>query len=171
METAIVSIICIALIAFGGMTMSRGFMTSVDNSTTGLDTVGQRNETIMRTEIIPLSASMPSGNTLEITVENSGQTRLADFDKWDVIVQYYDSTSTYHILWLPYTTEALGDNEWQKAWIRINGVAEMVEPNVLNPKEQMLISAQLNPAVKAGSTNMAVVATPSGITASTYFSR
>ena len=170
METAIVSIICIALIAFGGMTMSRGFMTSVDSSTTGLDAVGQRNETIMRTEIIPLSATLPSGNTLEITVENSGQTRLADFDKWDVIVQYYDAASTYHIAWLPYTKEALGDNEWQVAWIRINGAAETFEPNILNPKEQMLIRAQLNPEAGSGTTNMAVIATPSGITASTYFS-
>ena len=170
METAIVSIICIALIAFGGMTMSRGFMTSVDTSTTGLDNVGQRNETIMRTEIIPLNTSLPSNNTLEITVENSGQTRLADFDKWDVIVQYYDSAGIYHITWLPFTKETLGDNEWQEAWIRINGVQEVYEPNVLNPKEQMLIRAQLNPPVGAGTTNMAVVATPSGITASTYFS-
>ncbi len=170
METAIVSIICIALIAFGGMTMSRGFMTSVDTSTTGLDAVGQRNETIMRTEIIPLSTSLPSGNTLDIILENTGQTRLADFEKWDVIVQYYDAAATYHIVWLPFTEGALGDNEWQVAWIRLNGVAEVFEPNVLNPGEQLMIRAQLNPAVKAGTTNMAVVATPSGITASTYFS-
>jgi hypothetical protein len=171
METAIVSIICIALIAFGGMTMSRGFMTSVDTSTTNLDSIGQRNEAIMRTEIIPLDAAVPSGNTLEITVENSGQTRLADFDKWDVIVQYYDGTGTYHIVWLPYTQDTLGDNEWEVAWIHYNGAPEVFEPNVLNPKEQMLIRARLNPTVGAGTTNMAVVSTPNGITASTYFSR
>jgi hypothetical protein len=73
-------------------------------------------------------------------------------------------------VWLPYTTEALGDNEWQVAWIQFNGKPEIFEPNILNPKEQMLIRAKLNPAVGAGTTNMAVVATPSGITASTYFS-
>jgi hypothetical protein len=170
METAIVSIICIALIAFGGMTMSRGFMTSVDSSTTGLDTIGQRNETIMRTELIPESTSLPSGNTLDIILKNSGQTKLADFDKWDVIIQYYDSTHTYHVVWLPYTDEALKDNEWQVAWIRLDGAAEVFEPGILNPKEEIKIRAQLNPAVGAGTTNMAVVATPNGITASTYFS-
>ncbi len=170
METAIVSIICVALIAFGGMTMSRGFMTSIDTSTAEMEAVSQRNETIMRTEIIPQSATLPAANTLEITVENSGQTRLADFDKWDIIVQYYDGTGTYHITWLPYTEDTLEDNEWEVAWIRYSGAAEVFEPNVLNPKEQMLIRAQLNPAVGAGTTNMAVVATPSGVTASTYFS-
>jgi hypothetical protein len=170
METAIVSIICIGLIAFGGMTMSRGFLTSVDSSTAELDAVGQRNETIMRTEITPLAATMSSNNILEITVENSGQTRLADYDKWDVIIQYYDGEGVYHITWLPFTEEVAGDNEWEISWIRVNDAAEIYEPNVLNPKEQMLIRAQVNPAVGAGTTNMAVIATPSGITASTYFS-
>lgn len=169
METAIVSIICVALIAFGGMTMSRGFMTSVDSSTNGMDTAGQRNETIMRTELTPLSTSLPSGNTLDIILENSGQTRLADFDKWDVILQYYDGTGTYHVVWLPYTDGTLGDNEWQVSWIRLDGSPEVFEPNILNPKEEIKIRAQLNPAPGAGTTNMAVVATPNGITASTYF--
>lgn len=170
METAVVSIICIALIAFGGMTMSQGFMTSVDTSTTGLDDIGQRNETIMRTELTPLITSLPSGNTLDIILENSGQTRLADYDNWDVIVQYYDDSGIYHILWLPYTEDVLDDNEWQVAWIHLDGIDEVYEPNVLNPKEQIKIRSQLNPAPGAGTTNMVVVATPSGITASTYFS-
>jgi hypothetical protein len=151
------------------MTMSRGFMTSVDTSTTGLDAIGQRNETIMRTELTPLSTSLPSGNTLDIILENSGQTKLADFDKWDVIVQYYDDTAVYHVAWLPYTEDTLGNNEWQVEWIRIDGVDEVYEPNVLNPKEEIKIRAQLNPAPGAGTTNLAVVSTPNGITASTYF--
>ncbi|MCK4274570.1 MAG: hypothetical protein KAW90_06710, partial [Dehalococcoidales bacterium] len=77
METAIFSIICIALIVFGGMTMSQGFMTSVDTSTMGLEKMRQRNETIMRTELTPLSAEQPSADTVEVTLENSGQTKLA----------------------------------------------------------------------------------------------
>lgn len=170
METAIVSVICIALVLFGGMTMSQGFMTSVDTSTTGLEEIGQRDETIMRTELTPVSASQPSANTLEIILENSGQTRLADFDKWDVIVQYYDGTGTYHVEWLPYTEATLDDNEWEVAWIRLDGAAEVFEPNVLNPQEEIMIRAQLNPSVGAGTTNMVILGTPSGVTASTYFS-
>jgi hypothetical protein len=171
METAIVSLLCIALIVLGGMTMSRGFLTSVDASTAGLEEVGKRDETILRTGLSPISTSLPAANTLELTLENSGQIKLADFNKWDVIVQYYDAASTYHARWLPYTDGALGDNEWEVGWIRLNGEAEVYEPNVLNPKEQIMIRVQLNPSVGAGTTNMVVVATPSGVTASTYFSR
>jgi hypothetical protein len=170
METVIVSIICIALIVFGGMTMSHGFMTSVDASTTGLGEIGQRDETIMRTELTAVSASLPAANTLEIILENNGQVKLANFDKWDIIVQYYDGTGGYHVMWLPHAEAALGDNEWEIAWIKLDGAAEVFEPNVLNPKEQMMIRAQINPAVGANTTNMVVAATPSGITASAYFS-
>jgi hypothetical protein len=170
METAIVSLICIALVIFGGMTMSQGFLTSVDASTTGLEEVSHRNESIMRTELTPINTSQPAADTLEITIENTGQTKLADFEKWDIIVQYYDGTGAYHVEWLPYTESTLNANEWEIAWIRFDGDTEVFEPNVLNPGEQIMIRTQLNPAVGADVTNMVVIATPSGITASTYFS-
>lgn len=170
METAIVSLICIALVVFGGMTMSQGFLTSVDTSTAGLEEIGQRDEMIMRTELSSVSATLPASNTLEVTLENTGQTKLADFDKWDVIVQYYDATGTYYSQWLPYTGGTPGNNEWEVVWIRLNGQPEIFEPNVLNPEEQIKIRAQLNPSVGAGTTNMVVVATPNGIPVSTYFS-
>ncbi|OGO32399.1 MAG: hypothetical protein A2Z29_02310 [Chloroflexi bacterium RBG_16_56_11] len=170
METVIVSLICIALIVFGGMTMAQGFMTSVDASTTGLEEMGQRDETLIRTLLTPFSATQPSADKVEIILDNDGQTKLADFDKWDLIAHYYDGTGTYHIKWLPYTDGTLDDNEWEIAWIHLNGGAELFEPNVLNPGEQMMIRAQLNPPVGANTTNLAVVATPSGITCSTYFS-
>jgi hypothetical protein len=170
METAIVSLICIALVVFGSMTMSQGFLTSVDASTMGLEEIGQRDETIMRTELSSVSTSQPASNILEVILENNGQTKLAEFNKWDVIVQYYDGTGTYHTKWLPYTKGTLGDDEWEVVWIQLNGAAEIFEPNVLNPEEQIEIRAQLDPQVGAGTTNMVVVATPNGIPVSTYFS-
>jgi hypothetical protein len=170
METVIVSIICIALVIFGGMAMAQGFMTSVDASTTGLGEIGQRDETIIRTDLSTVSAALPSADTLEVILENSGQIKLASFDKWDVIVQYYDSSGDYHTKWIPYTGASLGDNQWKVAWIRLDGAAEFFEPGVLNPKEQIMIRARLNPVVGSSTTNMVVVATPSGITASAHFS-
>jgi len=173
METAIVSIICIALVLFGGMTMSQGFMTSVDASTTGLEEIGQRDETIMRTELTPISTSLstPSGpDPLEIILENTGQTKLADFNKWDVIVQYYDRDGNYIVEWLPYTEETAGTYEWEVVWINLDGQAETFEPNVLNAGEQIMIRTWLYPSVGSGTTNMVTISTPSGVTASTHFS-
>lgn len=169
METAIISIICIGLVVFGGMTMSRGFITSVDASTTGLEEVGQRNEVILRTELSPVSTAMPSADTLEVIMENTGQMRLAEFDKWDFIVHYRDATGANHVEWLPYAAEPAA-NEWNVSWIRLGGAAELFEPNVLNPGEQIMLRALLDPAPGPGTTGMVVVATPNGVTASTYFS-
>ena len=172
METAIVSIICIALVVFGGMTMSHGFMTSVDTGTAGLEQAGQRDETIMRTELTPVSTnvSLVSGpDPLEIILENTGQIKMADFEKWDIIVQYYDDTGTYHVEWLPYQESGAGTYEWEVGWIRLNGQAEIYEPNILNPGEQIMIKTWLDPSVGAGTTNMVVVSAPSGVTSSTYF--
>ena len=95
METAIVSLICIALVMFGGMTMSQGFLTSVDTSTASLEEMGERGSEIMRTELALLTTSQPSADIVNVTLENNGQTKLADFDKWDIIVQYYDSGGSY----------------------------------------------------------------------------
>ena len=173
METAIVSLICIALVLFGGMTMSRGFLTSVDTSTISLEEMGETGKEIMRTELATLTASQPSADIVNVTLENNGQTKLADFDKWDVIVQYYDSGGSYYIKWLPYTEGTLGDNEWEKVGIYLDagaGTPEVFEPNVLNPGEEIKISAKLNPTVGAGTTNLVVVSTPNGIPASISFS-
>jgi hypothetical protein len=160
METVIVSIICIAMIVFGGMTMSQGFLTSVDASTAGLEEIGLRDEIFVRTALTPVNADQPSADTVEIILENSGQSRLGD----------YDDSANYHVEWLPFTEDPLDDNEWEVAWIRLNGQAELYEPNVLNPGEQIMIRGRIDPPAGAGTTNMAVVVTPCGVSASTYFS-
>jgi hypothetical protein len=173
METAIVSIICIALVVFGGMSMSNGFMTSVDASTAGLMEAGNRNDDIMRTELSPVSTDIElisGADPLEIVLVNTGQTKLADFEKWDIIVQYFDDGAVYHVQWLPYVPSTNATYEWDIGWIKMNGQAEVFDPGVLNPGEQMMIKTKLDPSVGENTTNMVVISTPSGVTCSTYFS-
>ena len=172
METAIVSLICIALVVFGGMTMSQGFLTSVDTTTSGLEEISNRGEDIMRTELSTVNYTMPSASRLYVRLENSGQTKIASFDKWDVIVQYRDSGGSYYVKWLPYTEGTLGDNQWQKSRIYIeNEDPEAFEPDIVNPGETIEIEAKLEPSVGNGYTNLMVISTPNGIPASIYFTR
>jgi len=174
METAIVSIICIALIMIGGMTMSQGFLSSVDTTATGLEEVSVRDEGVMRTNLSTLSASYLPSNEIEVVLRNNGQTKLGDFARWDVIVHYYDNGGTYYVEWLPYTENTtLGDNQWRKRGIYLNAenqTAEVFEPGILNPGEEMVIGAKVNPLVGLGTTNLVVTSTPSGIPASIGFS-
>ena len=172
METAIVSLICIALIVFGGMTMGQGFLSSVDTSTLGWEDMGERNETILRTELSPLTATTSdSGQTLNVMLDNSGQAKLASFSKWDIIIQYYDDGGTYYTKWLPYTDGTPGDNEWTVAAIYLNQQTEAFEPNILNPGEEIEVQAKLNPGVGRDTSNLVVISTPNGVAASIAFSR
>jgi len=172
METVIVSLICIALMVVGGMTMSQGFLSSVDTSMASWENMGEINEEIMRTELSSINTTQPSAAKLDVTLGNSGQTKLNDFDKWDVVVQYYDSSGSYYIKWLPYTDGTLGRNEWKVKGIYIdaeNKTPETFDPGILNPGEEIIIRAKLDPPVGRGTTNLVVVSTPNGVSTSTPF--
>lgn len=172
METAIIALICIALIVLGGMTLAQGFMSSLDSSSAGLEEMSARAEDIMRTELTALDATQPSADRLEVTLRNSGQTKLAGFASWDVIVQYYDTDGSYQVGWLPYVDGTPGSNEWSKKMIYLDwggGIAEAFEPGILNPGEEVVIEVGLYPSVGGDTTNLIVVTTPNGIPASATF--
>lgn len=152
--------------------MSHGFMTSVDASTAGLQEISDRGDTIMRTELTPVSTNITlaaGADPLEIILENTGQTKMADYAKWDVIIHYFDDTGEYHVKWLPYVKGTSEVYEWDVGWIKMNGGPELYEPNVLNPGEQIMLRTRLDPSVGENTTNMVVISTPSGVTCSTYF--
>jgi len=172
MENAIVSLICIALMLFGGMTMSHDFMSTVDKTSASLGQLSTRTEDIMRTELLPISASQPSADYVEVTLWNTGQTKLSSFDKWDLVVQYHDTESIYHVMWIPYTSGVPGDNEWTQEGIYLNAgskTPEVFDPGLLNPGEEIIIEAKLSPSVGEETTNLIVVATPNGMPASIVF--
>ncbi len=172
MESAIVSVVCIALLVLGWTTMSQGYMASVDSTAVELGQMSERSGEIMRTELSALAASQPSADILEVDLGNIGQTKLGSFDNWDVIVKYYDSVAAYHIQWLTYTTGALGNNQWTKKGIYLDAATEdpeVFEPGLLNPGEEIIIQAKLSPTVGQGTDNMVVVSTPNGVPVSIAF--
>jgi archaellum component FlaF (FlaF/FlaG flagellin family) len=172
METAFVSIICVALMVIGGMTMSQGFLTSVDTTTTNIQALSQRDEEIMRTNITILGASQTSADTLLVTVKNNGQTKLAAFETWDMIVHSEDGAGQRHVAWLPYDGVSPGINEWNVQGIYMDSgglILEAFEPGIVNPDEEVIIECQLNPPVGENTINLVSVSTPNGVTVSKTF--
>jgi hypothetical protein len=170
METAFVSIICVALLVIGGMTMSRGFLSSIDNTSSNIDSISQRNEQIMRTNITVKEVIQPSANRLEIHLDNIGQVKLAEFTKWDIIVHYRDNNDQYYVTWLPYTGSNPGSNEWTVDGIyTASGLPEVFEPGIFNPDEEMVITSRISPNIKTGSENTVIITTPNGVTVSKAF--
>jgi flagellar protein FlaF len=162
MTTAVVCILCIAMIVVGCMTISHGFMSSADVTAMSTQEMSIRQGDINRTRLTGVNATLPSAGILEAFIENSGQTKLASFDKWDAIVQYYDSDDHYYVKWLPYQSDILGDNEWSKTGIYFNNHPEVFEPGILNPQEQLGFKAALNPSAGYRAIDI-TISTPNGI--------
>ncbi len=170
MATLVVSIMCIALIILGGMMMSQGILTSADTAAVSVEEISDRESEIARTDVTALRADYLSwSDLLRVTIANDGQTKLASFDKWDLIVRYYDSGDAYHAEWLPYTTGNLSTNEWQKARIGLGGPTEYFEPGILNPQEELVLLASLSPLPKNATTGDITIATPNGVYDSIVF--
>ncbi len=171
MAALVVSIICIAMIVVGGMTLSQGILTSADTAATSVQEISVREGEMMRTDIDAVRAEyLAWSNLLRVTLKNTGQTKMSSYDKWDVIANYFDSTGNYTSRWLPHTDSTPVDNEWQNARIGLNGPTEFFEPRILNPEEEMVILAHLNPPPGNATNGNITVATPNGIHSSISFS-
>lgn len=169
MAATLVTIICIAMIVVGGMTLSQGILTSADAAAVNVDAISVIEGDIARTGLdIVRAAPLAWADYLRVTVKNSGQTRLASFDKWDVIVSYINSGTLYS-KWLFYTTSLPVSDEWQEARIGLNGPVEYFEPGILNPSEEMVALIHLDPSgnTTSGAVSMAA---PNGVYASMPFS-
>jgi hypothetical protein len=169
MATILVSIICIAMIVVGGMTLSQGILTSTDTHALTVDEISVREGEIARTDLSAVRAEYLSwADRLRITVANEGQTKLAMFSKWDLIIHYNDG-ATYRTEWLPLTTGELNDNEWQMARIGLNGPVEFFEPGILNPGEELVMLARVSPLPASNTTGEITVASLNGINDSISF--
>ena len=164
MAAAIVTIIVIALIVVGGMTLSQGILTTADTTSISVQEISVREGDMMRTDLDVLRAAQLSwGDYLRVTVKNSGQTKLASFDRWDMIASYESGDDTLYSTWLQYNTSLPGNNEWYQARIGLNGPTEYFEPGILNPEEEMVILADLFPLPGSSSTGDITLTTPNGV--------
>ncbi|MDD5191268.1 MAG: hypothetical protein PHE50_09545 [Dehalococcoidales bacterium] len=173
METIIISLICIVLIVVGGMTMSQSYFSSIDKTAISLEEVGQRDDEIQRTNIAILQVTQAAPGSAEISISNIGQKKLSGFADWDIILQYFDAVNNYYVKWLPYNSRGLDMNEWTVKGIYMDAATEtpeVFEVGVLNPGEQIKLSIKLDPAIGAGTTNLALVSTPNGVSAQSIFS-
>lgn len=171
MATVVVSIICIAMIIVGGITMSQGILTSADTTALSVEEITIREGELNRTSLDAVRAAELSwSDLLRFTVINTGQTKLANFDKWDVIVHYYDDSGNYHTKWLPYTDGMPADDQWQAARIGLNGPTDFFEPGILNPSEELVILARTSPLSGNATVGNITISTPNGVYDSISFS-
>jgi len=169
METALTGLIVITLLLLAVLTIGQTYLATQNTMVESWRGMEERLGDRARTDLSPVSSETSvGGGTVVLTLQNDGDTKLADFDRWDVIVQYHETEGGYAQEWLPF--DELGtDNSWLVSYSE--GTMDAFEPRILNPGEQMVIEITLNPTVAMTTTNRVTVAAPNGISASTVFTR
>jgi hypothetical protein len=166
----IVTIICIAMIVMGGIVLSQGVLTSADTAALSIEDISLREGDLSRTALEAVRAAELSwSDLLRVTSLNTGQTRLASFDRWDLIVDYTDGGGLRHSRRLAYTDNPPAANQWQVARIGLDGPLEYFEPDILNPEEELVVLARLDPLPDTNTAAEVTIATLNGVGASISF--
>jgi hypothetical protein len=175
MESLITVILVVTLILFAGLNIFQETLEAQDALTTTWQEMEEISGDRARTTLTPISSTIKSnGAIVEVIFKNEGSTKLTDFDRWDIFMQYYTDSASYRSDWYPYVAVYPGSNQWTNAGIYVDASTaqpEVYEPGILNPGEEIIIQLQLMPTIGMTTTNMLTLSTEYGIQASTIITR
>jgi len=172
MANAIVTLILVGVILAGAAMLAQGSFTSMNTLSASWKEMEVRSGEIARTrlEVSSVSESSPYAY---LVLYNSGQTAILDFEAWDVVAEWYDSSIILHQGYLDYTTSnPPGNNQWTVTGIYTDSGAsnpEVYQPGILNPDEYVMIRVKFSPAQRGSSQTQVIVGTPNGVTVSRTF--
>ena len=178
MASVVTSIFALSLIMGSVLLLTWSSLSSANRVTLEWNSMAQRNGREERTEISLIAADiLGSGDDIDISLRNIGQTAMRDFANWDVTIQYY-ATSTnqgLNIAWLPYTASSTPPSgKWTVTGLYLNASSskpEVYDPNVFNHGEEMKLRVNISPQIPTSTDNLVTIGTPNGITVAAPFSR
>ena len=177
MDTVLPAFVSIFIMLFGVLSLVTTLFTTQDMLHVASQAMQNRLDTRARTSIIPVSSRITNdGANIELVYRNEGTTKLMDFSRWDVIVQYMDNATNplLHDSWLPFETGTLFNNEWVVSGIYVNtvkAIGETFDRGILNPTEELKITLKLSPGIGNSHMAMVTLGTTNGVTASTQIRR
>lgn len=171
MESALASIILMATLLFGVLTLSETYFATQNTLLVATQEMTARSQEQTHTALTLITAATKNaGANVELTFRNTGSAKVADFEQWDVIVQYYTVQDAYLVKWIPYAESATpGDNKWGVGGIYLTAATltpEVYEPGILNPGEEMVVRLKLFPIVGVKTTNLVAIAVANGVSQS-----
>lgn len=174
MDTAISGLIIISLLIITVFTVSYSYLQMQDGALATWSSMEQRAYTRARTELKAVSATTNgAGDRVELALRNTGETRMADMSRWDVIVEYDAATSDHVVDWL--ARDDLASSRWWSVQglyeDYAEGQSEVFETNILNAGEEIVLQLWLNPVVGITTTNRATIVTGNGVVATVVFTR
>jgi hypothetical protein len=177
MESALAGLIISILLVFALLTFAQTALTAQDVLIGAEQAMQARLADRTDTDLAIVATQVLSpGQSIYLTVRNTGAVKLADFDQWDLIVEYYRPTGvyTYTVGWLAYATGALQPDQWTAGPIYAGGGSsqpERFDLGILNPGEEMAVQVYVASPVAESYMNRLTIGTANGIKRSTYFMR
>ncbi|MDD5189767.1 MAG: hypothetical protein PHE50_01850 [Dehalococcoidales bacterium] len=170
METAIVSLVCVAILLIGTVTTVMTSFNAANKVSDSLKQWEKQSGVINGTGISLLPPANYHSGDVQLTVVNDGKIPLNDFNKWDIIVQW-QSNGADQVGYLSRIESGLpAGNQWVVQGIYMSdGTPEVIEPNTLNVSEKMEIIINLSPILHRNDVAMITVSSPGGVTAQTMF--
>jgi hypothetical protein len=159
METAIISVVCVAIILIASLTTTMYSFNAATTVSEALREMDEQASSIRRTEITVASCGNYTGGDICLMVDNDGQTKLAQFPRWDVIAQYQDVSK-----YISYTTDnPPGNDRWTVEGIYLpDDSPEVLDHDILNPGEKMKVIVDLDPEIV--DVARLTLSTPNGVT-------
>lgn len=178
MANVIVGAITIAMILLGSATLISASLGAAGELSLTWDEALKKKGDKSRSELTVIAADISyPGTDIDISLRNSGQSALVGFTDWDAVIRYYDTAgnSGLKIRWLEYATSSPPSaNQWEVEGIYTDAVtkdAEIFEPNIFNPGEEMIVRVNITPAIPDGTDNVVTIGAENGISLSAPFSR
>lgn len=105
MENLFISIVCITLFIIAASTMSLGALNSVNTIAGALNQQTDICRDRLDTGITCTASSTTGmGSTVTVDLDNTGNSSLANFSSWDVVVRYGNGDTR----WIPYSVSTPG---------------------------------------------------------------
>ena len=178
MVNIIGALFAVGLIVAGALLITGASLSSASLLSLSWGDMADRTGDRSRTELTLITADIGgAGDDIDISLRNTGQTALAEFSMWDMVIQYYDTPNNQdlQVQWLSHSTStppAVG--KWAVTGIYLDAgasEAEVYEPNIFNPGEEMIVRLTITQTIPADTDNLVKIGTVNGVTLAAPFSR
>lgn len=163
MENVLSAVIIVFILLFGVASLSYTAITTQDTLGTARLAQETRLADQARTALAFVTARTIDNRTVaELTLRNAGSTRMAAFERWDVIVKYTDEAGITRVEYLAHGGKAPG---WQEELVldAAIGIPEALEPGIFNAGEELVLRAATGAVIQEGSGVEVSVTTEHGV--------
>lgn len=178
METVLAAFVVVFVIVFAALSLSAAVITSQEALSAAQSEADARLAEQGRTALQVVGARTVANRTLiELTLRNSGSTRLAEFDRWDVIVRSTGEVGSAPLITYLYPAPALAPGAaYEDARDALSGATwaaglfadaqaemdELAQPDILNAGEEIIVWARAPHVIAPGSAIEVALATEYG---------